>query len=69
MANHVLGPGFLSVNVGAEYTKDEVEFLKAVDAYRIKTKTKFLLATDYLKILVKLGYSKPKPGEGDLRHG
>ncbi len=64
MANHVTRRGFLSVNLGAEYTDEEVEFLKAVDAYRLKkAHTKFLLATDYLKILKNLGYSKTKSSE------
>lgn len=63
MANHVKGAWLQSTVIGAEYTTEEVEFLKAVDAYRLKTRTRFLTATDYMKILIKLGYSRPKSSE------
>ncbi len=43
---------------GSEYTDDEREYLQAVDAYRRRTGRKFLLATDYLRIAVKLGYRR-----------
>ena len=50
-----------AANLGAEYTEDETEFIKAVDEYKGRTGRRFPLLTELLKILVDtLGYQKPK---------
>ncbi len=40
------------------YTDEQGEFLRAVGDHRAKTKQSFLLATDYLKVMLDMGYSK-----------
>jgi DNA-binding response OmpR family regulator len=40
------------------YTDDELEFIRAVDAYRRRTRTKFLTCRDVLKVVHSLGYRK-----------
>lgn len=47
-----------------EYTEDELEFLKACDAYRRARGARFLVATDYLKVLKGLGYKKDGVSDG-----
>lgn len=41
------------------YDDDEVEFLKAVDAYRTLNRRRFPALTELLAILKSLGYGKP----------
>ena len=41
-----------------EYTKDEVEFLLAIEGYQKRVKRKFLTYTEILDIAKSLGYSK-----------
>lgn len=41
-----------------EYTDDEIEFLLACEAFRIRHNLQFLYATDYMKVLIELGYEK-----------
>ncbi len=46
------------INMGAEYTPEEIEFLQAMDAYmRIKGK-RFPTFTEVLKVAKSLGYRK-----------
>jgi hypothetical protein len=40
------------------YTDEELELVRAVDAYRRRTKTKFLTCRDVLKVVKDLGYRK-----------
>lgn len=53
--------GCESICVGAEYTEEEVEFLKAVASYRSRTGVKFLAAVDYLTVLKSIGYTCQPP--------
>ena len=42
-----------------EYSAEEEAFLRACEQYRSDTGARFLTATEYLKVLKSLGYSKP----------
>lgn len=44
--------------LGGEYTAAEWEYIRAVDAWQKKHRVRYPAATDYLSILVGLGYSK-----------
>jgi hypothetical protein len=44
------------------YDDREREFLAACERYRAEKKRAFLLATDYLRILISLGYAPPLAG-------
>jgi DNA-directed RNA polymerase specialized sigma subunit len=48
------------VNLGSNYTDDEVEFLKAIEAYKAKTGRKFPTWCEVLAIARNLGYAKNK---------
>ncbi len=56
-----------SINVGSDYDDEEKEFLRTVDAFRTKKGKKFLLATDYLKVLKSLGWERK--GDDDVGTG
>jgi hypothetical protein len=47
-----------SVNIGSDYTPDEVEFMFAVEAEQRRLNRKFLAWSEILAILKSLGYSK-----------
>ena len=51
------------VHPGAAYTRDETEFLKAVERYQKRAGKKFLSHVDYLRVLVGLGYRLTEPTE------
>lgn len=51
------------VNIGSDYSDEEEEFLRAVDRWKTRKGKKFLLATDYLKILKDLGWRRDDGGE------
>lgn len=42
-----------------EYTADEVEFLRAVDRYKVDHRRLFPSLTELLRVLRSLGYRKP----------
>ncbi len=46
------------IDVGANYTPDELEFLKAVEAWKRRTRRQFPTCVDYLRIALELGYAK-----------
>lgn len=46
------------VEVGANYTADEFEFLKAVEAWKKQTRRQYPACVDYLRIAMGLGYAK-----------
>ena len=46
-----------------EYTADEWEFLKACDEERVRIRPRHLATSDYLRILIGLGYAKHAPRE------
>jgi len=43
----------------AGYTPAEEEFIRAVAAYQKRTGIRFLAATEYLEVAIRLGYRKP----------
>lgn len=45
--------------VGADYTPDELEVLKAVDAYRRRTGKKFPTVTEIMTVMAGLGWRPP----------
>jgi hypothetical protein len=47
-----------TVDVGAEYTEEEAEFLKAAERYRAQKKLRFLSAIDYFRIALELGWRR-----------
>jgi hypothetical protein len=52
------GVGCELTNVGSRYTADQCEFLKAVERHQKASGRKFLNHTDYLAVVLALGYSK-----------
>jgi hypothetical protein len=52
--------GLSSVWLGAEYTPSEVQFLRAVSAYRTQHGG-FMRVVDYLRVLKSLGYTQAEP--------
>lgn len=48
-----------------QYTPDELEFLRASDQYAKEHDRRFLCASDYLRILLELGYTKQQH-DGEL---
>ncbi len=46
------------LNIGCDYTPDEVEFLKAVDAYKRLHNRPFPTLREFLAVVVSLGYRK-----------
>lgn len=59
--------GLSAVSVGGEYTADELEFLRAVEAWKKRTRTRFPAVSDLFRIAISLGYRKPTPGDADDR--
>jgi len=49
------------VSMGADYSADEIEFLKAVDEYKRSTGRAFPAWTEILAVLRSLGYRKVVP--------
>lgn len=45
---------------GQDYTADEIEFIKAMEAYKRRTKRKFPTFTEVLAVAKSLGYRKGK---------
>lgn len=54
-----------SVWADREYDDAETEFLRAAEAYRQEHKRISMRATDYLRVLLSLGYRKGPPDEPD----
>lgn len=52
------------VNVGADYTPDEVEFLMAVDRYKLESGHKFPCLRELLAVARSLGYRKAEVADG-----
>ena len=50
------------MTVDVDYSADELELLKAVDAYRRRENVKFPTAVDVLKVMRSLGYRKIQDG-------
>ncbi len=46
------------VNVGSDYSDDEIEFMMAVDKFKRRTDIKFPTLAELLSIVKDLGYSK-----------
>lgn len=46
-----------------EYDDAEAEFLRAAEQFRSKNRKPFMTATDYLAVLLSLGYRKGAPDE------
>lgn len=53
--------GAVDVNVGCEYTNEELCFMRALDSYKRKYQRPFPTCTDVLKVLKSLGYRKIMP--------
>lgn len=51
----VRNPGY---HPGSAFTVAELEFIRAVDEYRRKSRRKFLSAADHLRVATSLGYAK-----------
>lgn len=47
-----------TVNIGANYSEEEVEFLKAIDRLKRETGTNFPTNTQIFRLLLSLGYRK-----------
>lgn len=51
--------------VGSEYDNDELEFLRAIETYKARTKRRFPSCTEILKVARSLGYRKqPELSDG-----
>lgn len=48
-----------SVDEGAEYTAEEVRYLKAVEAFKTRARCRFPTAVDLLRVAVRMGYRPP----------
>ncbi|WP_149109701.1 hypothetical protein [Limnoglobus roseus] len=53
--------GVGATHVGGNYSAEEVEFLKAMDAYQRTHRRPFPSWTEALKVLKSLGYRKVQP--------
>ena len=58
---------------GSEYTAEEVEFLRALDAYKRRHDRPFPTACEVLTVLLALGYLKAAPttaasADADVKH-
>lgn len=56
-----IGFGIGQSHVGAAYTADEVQFMRAVERHQKKTGRKFLTHVEYLRIAESLGYRRAAP--------
>lgn len=50
--------GFGDINIGSEYTPDQIEFLKAMERYKRVRRRPFPTWHEVLEVLVSLGYRK-----------
>lgn len=50
------------VNIGADYTEEEVEFLKVMDQYIRQSKRKFPTFVEILRLVKTLGYERVNNG-------
>lgn len=48
------------INPGGDYTPEELEFLKAIDAHKRRAGRVFLAWSEVLAVLKSLGYAKAK---------
>ncbi len=51
------------INLGSDYTPDEVEFIKAMELYMKDNKRRFPTFTEVLAVAYSLGYRKTEPPE------
>lgn len=56
-------------NIGCDYTDDEVEFMTALHAYKIKYRRPYPACSEVLAVLRSLGYAKAAPPPADARAG
>jgi len=56
-------PGFSSANIGAGYSPDEVDFLRAISTYQQTRHRPFPTWSEVLSVLTSLGYRRvAEPG-------
>jgi hypothetical protein len=55
-------------NIGSEYTADEVDFLRAMDRYKVQTHRTHPDCRDVLRVLYALGYRRVAPPEREAAH-
>jgi len=60
--------GYDSIEVGADYTDEELEFLKAIDKYRTENNRPFPTFSEILAVLKTLGYNKTIPPNNSSNH-
>jgi len=51
------------LNVGADYTEEEIELIKAVDRFKREQHRPFPTCRDLLAVVLALGYRKTAPRE------
>lgn len=51
--------GYSDVNLGADYSDDEREFMVALDRYKRENRRPHPTCSEVLKVLRSLGYEKP----------
>lgn len=51
------------LNMGAEYTADEIEFIRAMDTFMKRTGKRFPTFTEVLAVAKSLGYRKNEPSQ------
>jgi hypothetical protein len=54
---HISGLG-QCVNVGSDYTAEQLEYMRAVEAWKKTNRRRYPATTDYLAILLGLGYRR-----------
>ena len=59
--------GLSRVHVGASYTDEEIEFLRAMEAYRAIHRRRYPSFTEVLSVARSLGYRKIAPPEEPYR--
>jgi hypothetical protein len=68
-------PRLGSVDVGADYTPAQLEFMLAMDRYKRRNNRPFPLWSEVLGVIESLGYARicPRCGQavdkGDVKHG
>lgn len=55
--------GLQGLDPGAEYSPDEVEFLRAIDAYKRRARRPHPTWSEVLAVLRSLGYRKVAPSD------
>ncbi len=53
--------GTSQINIGSDYTPDELELLRAADIYKQVHKRRFVTLRDMLVLVKELGYVKTNP--------